>query len=439
MTDTGPGATPGRAIDVIAAKRRGEAHDRATLEAFLGGYLRGEVPDYQVAAWLMAVVWRGMTPTETAALTEVMADSGERLDLSAFPHPVDKHSTGGVGDKTTLVLAPLMASLGATVAKMSGRGLGHTGGTIDKLEAIPGFHAELDHDEFFRVLRAVGVAVTGQTRALAPADGLLYALRDATGTVASLPLIASSIMSKKLAGGAQAIVLDVKVGRGAFMRTIEDARALAATMVDIGRRAGRRVRAVLSRMDEPLGTAVGHALEVREALAALRGGGPADLRTLVVALAAELLDASGLAGGAAAAEAALDDGRALARFERWIAAQGGDVAALDRLEVAPDAWSLAAERDGVLGFLDAERVGAAVAALGGGRARKGDALDLGVGATVHARVGDRLRAGEPILTLHHRGGRGLDVARAALTGAAEVEVGAPGAIARPPLVLEIVR
>lgn len=446
------GTTTPRATDVIAAKRRGEAHDRATLEAFLGGYQRGDVPDYQVAAWLMAVVWRGMTPEETADLTQIMADSGGRLDLAAFPHSVDKHSTGGVGDKTTLVLAPLLASLGATVAKMSGRGLGHTGGTIDKLESIPGFRAELTQEEFFAVVRGVGVAVTGQTRALAPLDGMLYALRDATSTVASLPLIASSIMSKKLAGGARTIVLDVKVGRGAFMRTVDEARALAATMVDIGRRAGRSVRAVLSRMDEPLGSAVGHALEVREAVATLRGGGPADLRELVVVLATELLDAAGLPGGREAAEAALDQGRALQRFELWIAAQGGDVGALDSLDVAPDRWTYAADRDGALAFLDAERVGAAVAALGGGRARKGDALDLGVGAIVHARVGDVLRAGDAILTLVHRGGRGLDAARRALDGAADV-VGADvvadgvaddavadgGAAARPPLVLDVVR
>lgn len=428
---------PVRALDVIAQKRDGGAHDRATLEAFLGAYVRGEVPDYQVAAWLMAVVWRGMTPQETADLTAVMAASGDVLDLSDLPHTVDKHSTGGVGDKTTLVLAPLLAELGGTVAKMSGRGLGHTGGTVDKLEAIPGFRATLDEAAFLAQVRAVGVAVTGQSRDLAPADGLLYALRDATGTVASLPLIASSIMSKKLAGGARSLVLDVKVGSGAFMKTEADARALAEAMVDIGRRAGRNVRAVLSSMAEPLGRAVGNALEVREAIEVLRGGGPADLRALVVALAAEVLDATGLPHDAAGVAAALDDGRAHARFERWVAAQGGDVAALDRLEVAPGQASWTAPADGVVAGYDAEAIGRAVQRLGGGRASKSDALDLGVGLTLRAKVGDAVRAGDVLATLHHRDGRGLDAALAALAGAARVDAaGAPvplilGVVGRP--------
>ncbi len=424
-----------RAVDVILAKRHGEAHDRATLESFIGGYVRGDVPDYQVAAWLMAVVWRGMTERETADLTEVMADSGERLDLAEFAHPVDKHSTGGVGDKTTLVLAPLLAALGASVAKMSGRGLGHTGGTIDKLEAIPGFRAELDQAAFFRQVREVGVAVTGQTKALAPADGLLYALRDATGTVASLPLIASSIMSKKLAGGARTIVLDVKVGHGAFMRTREEARALAAAMVAISAHAGRTVRAVLSNMDEPLGSAVGHALEVREAVATLRGGGPPDLRELVVALATELLEAAGLVTDAGEVEAALADGRALRRFERWVAAQGGDVGRIDDLDVAPDTVDWCADASGFLASLDAQRVGAAVGQLGGGRRQKGDALDLGVGAVVRAKVGDPVHAGDALVTLHHRGGAGLDAALSTLDGAAIFSDRSE----RRPLILEVVR
>jgi len=423
-----------RAIDVILAKRAGAAHDRATLEAFVGGYVRGEVPDYQVAAWLMAVVWRGMTPEETADLTEVMAESGDRLDLADLPNVVDKHSTGGVGDKTTLVLAPLLAELGASVAKMSGRGLGHTGGTIDKLEAIPGFQATLEEGAFLRQVRAIGLAVTGQTKALAPADGLLYALRDATGTVASLPLIASSIMSKKLAGGARAIVLDVKVGSGAFMKSEAEARTLAEAMVDIGRRTGRRVRALLTNMAEPLGHAVGNALEVREAIAALRGGGPADLRALTVALAVEALDACGLPQGAERVAAALDDGRAYERFERWIAAQGGDVAALDRLEVAPDQEFWRAQRGGVVAGYDAEAIGRAVQRLGGGRAAKGDRLDLGVGLTMHAKIGDPVRAGQALATLHHRGGRGLDDAVSALADAVRI---APDAVAAP-LLLDIV-
>jgi pyrimidine-nucleoside phosphorylase len=423
-----------RAVDVILAKRQGRSHDRATLAAFVRGYVDGSVPDYQVAAWLMAVVWRGMTPQETADLTEVMAASGERLDLSAFPHAVDKHSTGGVGDKTTLVLAPLLAQLGASVPKMSGRGLGHTGGTIDKLEAIPGFRATLDEAAFLRQVRDIGVAVTGQTKALAPADGLLYALRDATGTVASLPLIASSIMSKKLAGGASSLVLDVKVGSGAFLKTEAEARALAEAMVDIGRRAGRHVRAVLSSMAEPLGHTVGNALEVREAMAALRGGGPADLRALTVALATEALEASGLRGDVERVEAALDDGSAYARFERWVAAQGGDVTALDRLEVAPDRSPWRSPSAGVVAAYDAEAIGRAVQRLGGGRAAKGAELDLGVGITLHAKVGDPVAAGEALATLHHRGGHGLDAAMAALADGVTVA----SAATPPPLLLGVI-
>jgi pyrimidine-nucleoside phosphorylase len=423
-----------RAIDVILAKRRGEAHDRATLDAFLGAFVRGEVPDYQIAAWLMAVVWRGMTPEETADLTEAMAASGDQLDLSAFPHTVDKHSTGGVGDKTTLVLAPLLAELGATVAKMSGRGLGHTGGTVDKLEAIPGFQVMLDQEAFLAQLREVRVALTGQSKAFAPADGQLYALRDATGTVASLPLIASSIMSKKLAAGARSLVLDVKVGSGAFMKTEEEARELALAMVDIGTRAGRHVRAVLSNMAEPLGYAVGNALEVREAIAALQGAGPEDLRALVVALAVEVLNASGLPHDDAAVSAALDDGRAFERFERWVAAQGGDVASLERLEVAPDEASWSAPDDGEVAAYDAEAIGRAVQHLGGGRVAKSDVLDLGVGLTLHAKVGDAVRRGDPIATLHHRQGRGLEAAHRALAYAVRLETAASA----PPLILGVI-
>jgi len=426
-------------VDVILAKRRGEAHDRAALDAFIGAYQRGAVADYQVAAWLMAVVWRGMSDAETADLTQVLADSGERLDLAGLPHPVDKHSTGGVGDTTTLVVAPLVAALGATVAKLSGRGLGHSGGTIDKLESIPGFGATLSREAFLRQAREVGIAVTGQSADLAPADGLLYALRDATGTVESIPLIASSIMSKKLAGGAKHLVLDVKSGSGAFMKSDDDARELARAMVRIGQRAGLAVRAVRSRMDEPLGRAVGHALEVNEALAVLRGdargGAQNALREVVVVLAFELLESAGLVSGRAEVEAALDDGRALARFERWIAAQGGDVSQLDRLEVAPDRATWTASASGTLRRIDAGRVGVAVSRLGGGRAKKGDTIDLGVGAVLHARVGDEVTAGDAIATLYHRGGRGLEGALAALAGAAEV--GPP--LTPEPVVIEVLR
>jgi pyrimidine-nucleoside phosphorylase len=422
-------------VDVILEKRRGGEHAREVLEAFIAGYLRGDVADYQVAAWLMAVMWRGMSDAETAALTQVLADSGERLDLSALPHPVDKHSTGGVGDTTTLVLAPLLATLGATVAKLSGRGLGHSGGTIDKLESIPGFGVTLDRTAFLRQAAEVGVVVAGQSADLAPADGLLYALRDATGTVESLPLIASSIMSKKLAGGARHLVLDVKTGSGAFMKTVDDARALARAMVATGQHGGLAVRAVLSRMDEPLGRAIGHALEVREALAVLRGEARGALRELVVVLAEELLASAGLVASRHGVEAALDDGRALERFERWVAAQGGDVNSLDSLSIAPDQAAWDAPATGTLRRVDAERVGIAVARLGGARTHKGASIDLGVGAVMHARVGDQVRAGDRLATLHHRGGRGLEAALAALEGAALVGE----AVTPPPVVLEVLR
>ena len=403
--------------DFIHAKRRGAEHDEASLRTFVAGVGRGEIPDYQISAWLMAVCFRGLNDAETSILTEAMADSGHRLDLAGLPHTVDKHSTGGVGDKTTLVLAPLLASRGATVAKVSGRGLGHTGGTIDKLESVPGYRTALPDEAFVRQAREVGVVVMGQSRAMAPADGVLYALRDATATVDSLPLIASSIMSKKLAGGAASLVLDVKVGRGAFLTDEEGGRALARLMRGIGERAGREVRVVLSRMSEPLGRAVGNALEVREALDALRGGGPADLRELVLVLASEVLSASGLPADRPGLEEALSDGSALSRFERWMEAQGADLGHPDALAVSPDVVRVRAERDGVVAGVDALAIGRAVKVLGGGRSRKDDPVDLGVGVLLHAEIGDEVEAGDPLATLHHRGGRGLADATALATGA----------------------
>ena len=402
--------------DFLQRKRDGGTHAPDELRAFVRGVARGEVPDYQAAAWLMAVYLRGLDDDETAVLTEAMADSGDRLDLSDLSHTVDKHSTGGVGDKTTLVLAPLLASLGATVAKMSGRGLGHTGGTIDKLESIAGFRTTLSEEAFLAQARDVGVVVVGQSKDLAPADGVLYALRDATATVPSLPLIAASVMSKKLAGGAASIVLDVKVGRGAFMADVAHGRELGRTMRAIGRRAGREVRVLLSGMDQPLGRAVGNALEVREAIATLDGNGPDDLRELVVALASQVLSASGLDGDPARVRAALADGTARARFDRWVEAQGGDLDAPGSLALAPGREELHAERDGVLADLDALAVGRAARALGGGRSRKDQELDLGVGVELHAKIGDPVEAGTPVATLLHRDGRGLDDARDALQG-----------------------
>ncbi len=409
-----------RPTDFILAKRNGEEHSKDAIEAFLSGYLAGEVPDYQVSAWLMAIFWRGMSATETANLTDVMATSGDVLDLSSLPHTVDKHSTGGVGDKTSLVLAPLLAACGATVAKMSGRGLGHTGGTIDKLESIPGFQATVDKDVFLRQAREIGVVISGQSKDLAPTDGLLYALRDATATVASLPLIASSIMSKKLAGGAKAMVLDVKVGSGAFMKTEAEARALAELMQAIGENEGHSVAAVLTDMSTPLGHAVGNALEVREAVATLRGEGPSDLTELCLTLAEQVLRASRLDQNRAAVEQALTSGSAYERFEAWIAAQGGDPASLDSLELAPEQEGVFAAEAGVLTGVGALAVGRAAGVLGGGRSQKGDRVDLGVGVVVHHKPGDQVAAGDRLATLYHRNGRGLDDARRLLEDAVTI-------------------
>jgi len=421
-----------RPLDVISEKRSGGEHSAATLGALVDGYTAGTVPDYQMAAWLMAVCWRGMTVRETADLTMAMARSGDMLDLSALCHTVDKHSTGGVGDKTTLVLAPLLAALGGTVAKMSGRGLGHTGGTIDKLESIPGFTSDLSEERFLRQARDVGVVVTGQSRDLAPADGLIYALRDVTATVESLPLIASSVMSKKLAGGAQSIVLDVKVGSGAFMRTVEEARELALVMTGIGHHAGLRVSAILSNMSEPLGWAVGNAIEVREAIECLTGAGPGDLRELCIVLAGQVLSAAGLPGDEERVARALDDGTAYARFERWIEAQGGDMAAVTDLPIAPDQELVRASRSGAVAGLEARLVGRAACVLGAGRSHKGAALDHGVGVLLHAKVGDSVSAGDTIATIYHRGGTGLDAAVSALNAAIVVADSA----APQPLIIE---
>lgn len=396
---------------MILTKRAGEEHDPAELAAFVDAYTAGQVPDYQMSAWLMAVCWRGMSEAETAALTRAMAESGELLELHDLTDTVDKHSTGGVGDKTTLVLAPLLAAMGGTVAKMSGRGLGHTGGTVDKLESIPGFRTDLSEEAFLDQARKVGVVVTGQSKDLAPADGMLYALRDATGTVESLPLIASSIMSKKLAGGAHSMVLDVKVGSGAFMKTLDDARLLAEAMVSIGRHAGREVRAVISNMSEPLGLAVGNALEVEEAVRCLQGEGPADLLELSLTLASEVLSAAGLPSSREELLDAIGSGRAFEKMEEWVAAQGGDPAALGRLERAPGEWHLRAGRSGVVSGLDALSVGRAAGALGGGRSRKDEAIDMGVGVVLHRKVGQEVEEGEALLTVYHRDGRGLEQAQ----------------------------
>ena len=399
-------------VALIERKKHGGELTAGELAFLLDGYLSKRIPDYQVSAWLMAVVWRGMTEAETLALTRAMVASGAELDWSGMDRPtVDKHSTGGVGDKTSIVLVPLMAAAGAAFVKMSGRGLGHTGGTLDKLEAIEGFRTALSLDEMRAQVERIGCALVGQSPALVPADGALYALRDVTGTVDSVPLIASSVMSKKLAGGARSIVLDVKWGSGAFMRTLDDARTLARTLVAIGEGAGRGTRAVLSPMREPLGRAVGNALEIREAIETLKGEGPADLWELTVELGTEQLRMAGLASSADEARDTLtrlrDSGAGAARLAELIAAQHGDarvVDAPDRLPAAPLVHPVTVDGDGARWIAEAEAraIGEAALALGAGRRKKGDPVDPAVGIVMRARIGDRVEPGQPLAEIHAR-------------------------------------
>jgi pyrimidine-nucleoside phosphorylase len=416
-----------RAIDIIARKRDGMALSAEEIDFFVQGFTQGVIPDYQVAGWLMAIYLRGMDRQETIDLTMSMARSGKQLDLADIaPFVVDKHSTGGVGDKTTLVVAPLVAAAGVSVGKMSGRGLGFTGGTLDKLESIPGFRSDLTEEEFRAQLASVGIVVSGQSGELAPADGKLYALRDVTATVGSLPLIASSIMSKKIAAGANGIVLDVKVGHGAFMQTEEEARSLASLMVDIGKRVGRKVRAVISDMDQPLGNAVGNALELKEALDTLRGHGPADFRKHCLTVASQMLQLAGQAEDDTDAEAQLKEllnrQQALAKFREWIAAQHGDVRSVDDPELLPAARfqrTIPAPRSGFVAGLNAREVGLTSMLLGGGRAKKGDSIDHAVGIVLQAKVGDRVIEGEPLLTIHANDEAKLAGARQRLLSAYE--------------------
>lgn len=414
-----------RATDIIARKRDGKELTRDEIQWFIEGYTQGDIPDYQAAAWLMAVYLNGMTRRETLDLTLTMAASGDQLDLSGvIPYAVDKHSTGGVGDKVTLVVLPLVAAAGVPVAKMSGRGLGFSGGTIDKLEAIRGFRTDLAEQEFIDQIRAHGIVLTGQSKSLAPADGALYALRDVTATVPSLPLIASSIMSKKLASGANAIVLDVKVGMGAFMQQVEQARELAQIMVDIGFGAGRQMVALLADMNQPLGCAVGNALEVREAIDTLRGGGPADLREHCVAVAGHMLRLGrqdqrdgALVECMAEIETLLDDGVGFTRFREMVLAQGGDVTQVDdptRLPEASIKAEIRAEDQGYLAQVNALLVGQASQVLGAGRMRKGEPVDPAVGVMVHCKVGDHVEAGQALFTVHANDDVRLAEARALL-------------------------
>jgi pyrimidine-nucleoside phosphorylase len=397
-------------VELIKKKRNGEALSAEEIDWLVQGFTRGEIPDYQFSALLMAIVWRGMDAQETAELTLAMARSGEQLNVRQAISPVvDKHSTGGVGDKVTLAVAPLVAACGLPVAKMTGRGLGHTGGTVDKLESITGFRAALSREEFWSILRAHQLVLSGQSSDLAPADGKMYALRDVTGTVESIPLIASSVMSKKLAIGASHLLLDVKVGSGAFMKTLPDAEALAQAMVEIGAHAGVHTAAVISAMDQPLGRAVGNALELAEAIHVLQGTGPADVTTLCYHEAETLLTMTGIAASREAAETsvrqAISSGAALATLAAVIAAQGGDARQVQDpglLPAAPVRVPLPAPRAGYIARIDAERVGLATMKLGAGRFKKGDPIDHATGLLLHAKVGDHVEAGQPLLEMHAR-------------------------------------
>ena len=429
-----------RAVDIIRAKRDGDALSREAIEAFVTGVTDGSWPDYQASALLMAIVLKGMNPVETAWLTDAMARSGDRVDLSHIPGiKVGKHSTGGVGDKVSIVLAPLAASCGVVVPKMSGRGLGHTGGTLDKLESIPGFRVALSLDEYKQMLAEVGCCLIGQTATIAPADKTLYALRDVTGTIESLPLIASSVMSKKLAEGSNALVLDVKCGRGAFMQRPPEARALARALVSIGTAAGVRTEAFITRMDVPLGRAVGNALEIAECIDLLKGEGPADLAEVIVRLGTRMVRLAELAASDEEATAkvrqALASGAALAKLREMIAGQGGDVSVVDdpsRLPSASLTRMITAPRAGFVTALDALLVGRAAVALGAGRDKKGDAVDLSAGILLPKKPGDAVKSGEPVMELRYNDPARLDAAVALATQAMVVGDLAP---APQPLVL----
>jgi pyrimidine-nucleoside phosphorylase len=432
-----------RAVDVIARKRDGLALDVAEIEEFVRGACDGSWMPYQVSALLMAIVLRGMDSAETAALTGAMILSGVKLDLSDIPGPkADKHSTGGVGDKLSLVLAPLAAACGVVVPMMSGRGLGHTGGTLDKLESIPGFRVRLPLDEFRVALRAVGCAQIGPTDEIAPADRALYVLRDVTGTVESIPLISASIMSKKIAGGADALVLDVKCGCGAFMKTRADARALAESLVAIGTAHGVRTRALLTAMDVPLGRAVGNALEVIESLETLKGRGPQEVENLSAELAAHMVHMSGAAPGfeesAGRVRDALASGKGLEKLRAVIARQGGDPRVVDDyslLPTAPKKHILRARRSGFCRGFDALRVGQAVVLLGAGRNRAEDVIDPAVGALVLVQPGDAVKAGDGLMELHYRDDSRLAAALKLLEGACDIDASPPNPTA---LVLETI-
>jgi pyrimidine-nucleoside phosphorylase len=428
-------------VDLIERKRNGEELSGADVRELIAAYVREDVPDYQAAAFLMAVWFRGLTHAETYAMTDAMVASGDTVDLAARlgRRVVDKHSTGGVGDKITIAVGPVVAACGVPFGKMSGRGLGHTGGTLDKLESIPGFRVELTTDELVEQTREIGIAVAGQTADLVPADKRLYGLRDVTATIDQVSLIAASIMSKKIAAGASAVVLDVKVGEGAFMRTVDEARELAAEMRALGEQAGMDVVCVLTDMDQPLGRAVGNALEVQEAWETVSGGGPADTRELVVDAAAQLLALSDLGvdedEGRRRAEAVLEDGSALETYDRWVRAQGGDPDPA-RLPLAPVVREVAAPVSGFVHELGAREVAIAAMELGAGREVAGEPIDHAVGVVCVRKRGEEVAAGEPLAEIHARDEAGAEKAEASLLAAYGI---GDGEVQARPLVLEVIR
>ncbi|MGO4494606.1 pyrimidine-nucleoside phosphorylase [Paenibacillus sp. 2RAB27] len=397
-----------RMVDLIHKKRVGEALSEQEITFIINEYTAGSIPDYQMSAFLMATFLNGMTDEETSFLTLAMAGSGEMIDLSAIAGvKVDKHSTGGVGDKVSLIVGPVVASLGIPVAKMSGRGLGHTGGTLDKLESIPGFQIELSKEAFIEAVNTNKIAIVGQSGNLAPADKKIYALRDVTATVDSIPLIASSIMSKKIASGAEAIVLDVKIGSGAFMKTVEDARVLARTMVDIGTRLNRKTIAMITDMDQPLGREIGNANEIRESIDVLRGAGDKELTEVAISVAAYMAVLGKVFTSFEEAQEAVRDiiskGKALDTFKRFIASQGGDSRIVDQPELLPTAAyhiEVTAQLDGFINEIQAENIGIAAMVLGAGRAKKEDLIDYAVGLTLNKKIGDAIQIGESICTIH---------------------------------------
>ncbi len=396
-----------RMYDIIKKKRDGEELTKEEIRFFIKGYTDGSIPDYQASAFCMAVFYKGMSEKETADLTNAMADSGDKVDLSCFDGlTVDKHSTGGVGDKTTLIVAPIVASLGCVIAKMSGRGLGHTGGTVDKLESIKGYKTELSAEEFINQAKEIGIAVIGQTGNLTPADKKLYALRDVTATVDSIPLIASSVMSKKIAAGAKTIVLDVKYGSGAFMKTPEEAKILASEMVQIGKNCGRNTAALITDMETPLGNFVGNSLEVREAIDVLKGKGPEDLRDVCVSLACEIVSLSKNINKDEAADLcreALLSGKAFNKFKEWISYQGGDVSQIENPDLFPKAeftYEVTSPRDGYIFSMDTESIGISSVMLGAGREKKTDIIDMSAGLYINKKTGDFVKKGEVLSVLY---------------------------------------